>query len=684
MPIYTVQAPDGKTYDIEGPEGATPEQLGSVISQSSNVPLGQKMNKEINSIARQLGLSARAGIEGVGDTVDFLDSPFRALLNVKPGIGTNAANWLGLPKPETKIEKVANTGARFMVPGAAFVKGGHMLKNGGEVARGVGGLLSANPALQLTSAASGGAAGEYVKETGGNAPAQFIASLAGGLAAPVAVNALARAPQALMNWSKRFVEAVAPGISRPAESPQINIVISQALRDSGITLDQLPASVLSSIRSDVSNAMQQGENLNADALRRLVDYRMVGATPRSANLTMDPVALTQQKNLAKLGANSQDPNAQLLARAENSNNSTLIDSLNGVGGRPVDRFTAGEGVIDNLQRQDNFAQWGIDNLYRAARNTEGRAANIDPSAFTNRANDLLDTNLLGGKLPSDVRNLLNRAATGEMPLTVDVAEQFKTQIGALQRASTDPAERLALGHVRSALDDAPLLEGQGQQAIDAFNRARSANRNWMNRVDEVPALAAVRDGVQPDQFVQKFIVGNGGDASLMNVAQLKNMIGNDQQTMQSVRGMIVSDLKQKALNGATDEVGKFSQSSFNKALDAIGDRKLRLFFQPEELNQLRAIGRVASYEQVQPAGSAVNNSNTAGTLFAQVLDKIGSSPLLRKIPLGNQLAEPALNASIGIQAKQAANVPSSLLLPMKKRPMMLGASPAIGLLGPSE
>jgi len=670
MPIYTVQAPDGKTYDIEGPEGATPEQLGSVISQSSNVPLGQKMNKEINSIARQLGLSARAGIEGVGDTVDFLDSPFRALLNVKPGIGTNAANWLGLPKPETKIEKVANTGARFMVPGAAFVKGGHMLKNGGEVARGVGGLLSANPALQLTSAASGGAAGEYVKETGGNAPAQFIASLAGGLAAPVAVNALARAPQALMNWSKRFVEAVAPGISRPAESPQINIVISQALRDSGITLDQLPASVLSSIRSDVSNAMQQGENLNADALRRLVDYRMVGATPRSANLTMDPVALTQQKNLAKLGANSQDPNAQLLARAENSNNSTLIDSLNGVGGRPVDRFTAGEGVIDNL--------------YRAARNTEGRAANIDPSAFTNRANDLLDTNLLGGKLPSDVLNLLNRAATGEMPLTVDVAEQFKTQIGALQRASTDPAERLALGHVRSALDDAPLLEGQGQQAIDAFNRARSANRNWMNRVDEVPALAAVRDGVQPDQFVQKFIVGNGGDASLMNVAQLKNMIGNDQQTMQSVRGMIVSDLKQKALNGATDEVGKFSQSSFNKALDAIGDRKLRLFFQPEELNQLRAIGRVASYEQVQPAGSAVNNSNTAGTLFAQVLDKIGSSPLLRKIPLGNQLAEPALNASIGIQAKQAANVPSSLLLPMKKRPMMLGASPAIGLLGPSE
>lgn len=663
------------------------------VDDEQGVPFGKQVSDSLSSIPRQLGLTARAGIEGVGDLGDLLSSPFRVGLNAvmpnskgdyfKPGSASHFADFIGLPTPETTTEKVANTGARFMLPGAAFIKGGQTLSKLPGAAGEVGGLLASNPAMQLESAGAAGSAGEYTKQTGGGPGAQFATSIAAGVAAPYAINMSANIPGLAMNAAKHFVESVAPGVVKQAESPQINVIINNALRDSGITLDQLPSSVSASIRNDVSSAMQSGDKLNGDALRRLVDYRLTGATPRNANLTLDPVAITQQKNLAKLGANSKDPDAQLLARAENENNTTLISGLNALGaGTRQDAIGAGGQVIDDLTRQINYSNWVIDNMYGAARNTEGRSAALDPSVFTNRANNLLDESLLGGKLPSDVRNLLNKTATGDMPLTVDVSEQFKTRIAALQRASNDPAERLALGHVRTALEETPLMSGEGLQAVNAFNAARRAYRGWMEVVDRTPALKAVIDGVEPDKFVNKFIIGNGDGSSVMSVSHLSNLVKDQPSSMTAIRGQIAAYIKDKALNGSSDEVGKISQSALNKAIDSIGDRKLMMFFNEEEINQIKAIGRVSSYEQVQPIGSAVNNSNTAGTAFAQLLDKLGNSPLLRKIPLGNQISEPAMNASVGIQSRQAANIPAGLIMPMKKRPMMLGISPAIGLLGP--
>ena len=288
---------------------------------------------------------------------------------------------------------------------------------------------------------------------------------------------------------------------------------------------------------------------------------------------------------------------------------------------------------------------------------------------------------MGGKLPSDVRGLLNKVATGEMPLTVDVAEQFKTRIGALQRASTDPAERLALGKVREALDNTSLLDGQGQQAIDAFNRARKVNSAWMRVVENTPALQAVRDGVEPDKFVNRYIIGNGDSASVMSVGRLRNLVRSDPEAMTAIRGQITSYIKDKALSGASDEVGNFSQSAFNKALDSIGDRKLSMFFGQDEVNRLRAIGRVASYEQVQPKGSAVNNSNTAGAAIGQMLDKLANMPPLSRIPMGQQLvSQPVQHIAAGLNARTATNIPNSLLLQQSRSPSVLPSALVPGLL----
>ena len=188
----------------------------------------------------------------------------------------------------------------------------------------------------------------------------------------------------------------------------------------------------------------------------------------------------------------------------------------------------------------------------------------------------------------------------------------------------------------------------------------------MGIVDKTPALQAVRDGIEPDKFVQQFIVGAGPKANVMDVAMLKNSIKGSADAMEAVKGQITAFLKQKALGGADDELGNFSQSGYNKALNAIGDRKLTLFFSKPEIDQMKAIGRVAGYEQFQPVGSAVNNSNTAGAGMAAMLDRIGSSAFLSKIPGGKLLADPMQNIAIGMQAKQSLNVPRALTNGMRQ------------------
>jgi hypothetical protein len=292
---------------------------------------------------------------------------------------------------------------------------------------------------------------------------------------------------------------------------------------------------------------------------------------------------------------------------------------------------------------------------------------IDPRAFTTKANDLLDEKLLGGKLPSDVRNKLNSVAKGETPLTVDVAEQLKTSIAALQRASSDPAERLALSQVRTALDDAPLLEGQGQQAIDAFNKARKVNAAYMKMVERTPALKAVREGIEPDKFVNQFIIGSGSKSNVKDVESLRKALSSDPEALQSVRDQMIVFLKNKATNNQADEVANFSPTAYNKALKDIGDMKLSMFFSKGDIEKLKQVGRVASYEKFQPAGSAVNNSNTAATAINAVLDKVANSALLRKVPLGSLVADEAKNISVASGARNSLNAGKALKSTVKPK-----------------
>jgi hypothetical protein len=720
MPTYRITAPDGKSYNVTAPEGASQDEvlayaqrsykMAAAPKQNTEKPfqLGEWLNGELPDaktparVARQVGLTGRYALEGVGDVLDTLASPIRAGLNAilpnkpqtmagmitgqaqGPAIqgrsGETLANMLGLPTPQNSQERVVGDATRLLAGSAVPIAAGAGLARAaplaGSTAGNVGAALASNRGQQLASAAAAGGAGGYTRETGGGDAAQTVAALAAGIGAPLAVSGAQRASTAAMR-------------PRTAQPIQIDVRINNALQDSGIKLADLPADVAASVRRDVGAALQTGENLSQDAIRRLADYRLTGLTPTQARLTLDPADVTRQANLSKLGANSQDPAAQALARTARENNQALTQNLNALGASTADDPLAGaQRVMGALSARNDRAKQIIGQAYQGARDTQGRAAQLDPSAFTQSVGDKLNQANIESFLTPDLRRTINGIAQGEIPFTVDVAEQLKTTIGNIQRNSTDGNVRTALGLVRSALDDTPLLPGQqiGQESINAFNKARALNRSWMKIVERTPALQAVRDGIEPDKFVQQFIVGSGKGSSVIDVAQLKNSIKSNPDAMAAVKEQISAFLKSKALSGADDEIGNFSQSGYNKALKAIGDRKLALFFDKPEIDQLKAIGRVAGYEQFQPVGSAVNNSNTAGAMGG-LLERIGGSQLLGRVPLGGLVRNEAQNILINQQSGQAMNVPRALLggasqlpkLPSQPRGMVLSPAALMGM-----
>ncbi|MFY3535578.1 hypothetical protein, partial [Achromobacter denitrificans] len=439
------------------------------------------------------------------------------------------------------------------------------------------------------------------------------------------------------------------------------------------------------------SSLRTGRELRPDAVRRLADFRAVGATPTRGSITLDPVQLTREQNLAKIAANSADDQLAALPRMQNQNNATLINRLNESGAaRAPEAIEAGEAAIGALSRNLDAQRANVNALYSRARDSAGRSFPLDGAYFTQRAGKSLDDALVSGALPPDIRSHLNRIAQGKVPFTVDYAEQLKTAMGDLQRATSDGQVRKAISLVRSALDDTPVLGlGQqtgaagaravnpgnlpaapnapqlGEEAIAAFNQARAANRAMMRDVEASPALKAVFDETAtPDQFVSRYILGK--NASAAEVAALRRGLGDNPAAVGAVRDHLVDYLKGKALNGAADEVGKFSSAAYNKALDAIGGRKLAQFFSPEEVAQLRAIGRVGSYMQAQPVGAAVNNSNSGALLAGRGYDFLKS--VVGKIPLGDAaLLTPLRNIEISLRQRGAQNVLPGLLAEGVKR-----------------
>lgn len=709
---------------VEFPDNMSDADIVKAI-RANHKPAAVEAGSAINQIPRQLGLTARYGLEGLGQAAEIVTEPIRQLItdplaramgSKRQGqpLGQEAAQFadrLGLPKPEGANERVIGDASRLVagvtggaglasglsktLPKASQLLAGKTLPTTATgTARAVATSLAANPGQQGIAAAGGGLAMGASREAGGDPTMQFGAGVVGSIAAPLAARGLATGTRAAGSAIK---SALAPELV----NSQVENQISLTLRGAGIDWNDIDARTRQAVRDEVKKAVAVGGELDPAALKRLIDFKQVGATPTRATVTLDPVQITREKNLAKVGANSMDTGLHSLSRIENDNNRAFISTLNDVGAaKAPDPYRAGEQLIEALNNYAEGQKGNIRTLYQSAKDSAGRSAELDGYAFTQRANQLLQDNL-AGKLPSQIEEALNRIAQGQAPLTVDHAEQLKTVLARIQRNSRDGNEKYAMGLIRQALEETPLRNAPkvnpgnlpavpgtvppspalaGAESVDAFNQARAANRQFMQTVENVPALQAAMDGAQPDNFLRQYVTGTGSGAAVNNVAAMTDLLKGGKlnpanlpataeqirklpaaegaQALDGVKNAIADHLKRQALGGAADEVGNFSASAYNRALREIGDRKLSLFFSPQEIKQLKALGRVSSYTQVQPKGSAVNNSNSGALVVGGAMDML--SRIAPRVPGLHATLNGWVN---GYQQRQAANAAMGLLAP---------------------
>ena len=150
----------------------------------------------LDSIGRQLGLTARAGLTGVSAIPEMLVNPLFRMAGLPEMRLSNTLDAIGLPQPENATERVSQDVAGAMAGAGGIGGAGRLLERAAApLAKGIGSMLTPRAGTQVASAALGSGAASTGRESGASEGTQLALGLGGALAPsliPYAGNALFR------------------------------------------------------------------------------------------------------------------------------------------------------------------------------------------------------------------------------------------------------------------------------------------------------------------------------------------------------------------------------------------------------------------------------------------------------------------------------------------------------------
>lgn len=142
-----------------------------------------------NQLKRQLGLTARHGLDGLAQVVQIGSEPARYLTDRLTGmtgqtvpaavLASQLGDYLGLPVPETSNERVIGEAAKLVASSGGLTGGAQALGR-------LPALFSSSPLTPATAAATSGISGGYARERGLTDTQLGLAALMAGVSGGIA------------------------------------------------------------------------------------------------------------------------------------------------------------------------------------------------------------------------------------------------------------------------------------------------------------------------------------------------------------------------------------------------------------------------------------------------------------------------------------------------------------------
>ena len=330
-----------------------PSMIGQPVVQQTPARQNQ------DSIARQVGLTARYGMEGLGQVADIVGSPLNMLINRATGsqLGTpsqsmsNFATMLGLPQPQTGLERGVGNVTRALagVPAMAGV-GGLLQQAPNLTAQVVGRGLAAQPAAQMAGATAGTGAAEIARNQFDvqNPLALLGINLAAGLPASAVAARAANIPS-----GTNYRDPVTGQLIESAAQRGVNIDVGDVggpgstllrkTRQFGDTTQDVNQTKSAQVRNLIEKVTEQVKpaSVTKEGGEKLVIANDLRTQYRNAKDAVSPIF----DRAEKLAGNTQIP-------LSNTNNATI---------EVLDKFPA---VADNafitrlVERANNLIQGG--------------------------------------------------------------------------------------------------------------------------------------------------------------------------------------------------------------------------------------------------------------------------------------------------------------------------------------